>query len=202
MGCAGCDKPVLVRGNGPAIADAVRNLIENAVTYAPVGDEVKVTVDTEGKLSVSDHGPGIPVLDREHAFERFWRGKSSGGEGAGLGLAITREIMRIHEFTVARCASTTMSVAAPSLPSIFKSGPATWKNSENLPSTKLSPPRCVILFAQPAGLVEWRCDSLEVCALQQGDERHRTAFLDVRHHAHCPKTRVRLNNLGRCRQQG
>ena len=46
MGCAGCDKPVLVRGNGPAIADAVRNLIENAVTYAPVGDEVKVTVDT------------------------------------------------------------------------------------------------------------------------------------------------------------
>jgi signal transduction histidine kinase len=129
VGCAGCDKPVLVRGNGPAIADAVRNLIENAVTYAPVGDEVKVTVDTEGKLSVSDHGPGIPVLDREHAFERFWRGKSSGGEGAGLGLAITREIMRIHEFTVARCASTTMSVAAPSLPSIFKSGPATWKNT-------------------------------------------------------------------------
>jgi len=125
-----------------------------------------------------------------------------GGEGAGLGLAITREIMRIHEFTVARCASTTMSVAAPSLPSIFKSGPATWKNSENLPSTKLSPPRCAILFAQPAGLVERRCDSLEVCALQQGDERHRTAFLDVRHHAHCPKTRVRLNNLGRCRQQG
>ena len=201
MGCAGCDKPVLVRGNGPAIADAVRNLIENAVTYAPVGDEVKVTVDTEGKLSVSDHGPGIPVLDREHAFERFWRGKSSGGEGAGLGLAITREIMRIHEFTVARCASTTMSVAAPSLPSISSRDRQPGKTARTC-RRQLSPPRSAILFAQPAGLVEWRCDSLEVCALQQGDERHRTAFLDVRHHAHCPKTRVRLNNLGRCRQQG
>jgi signal transduction histidine kinase len=96
IGCSGCDSPVLIRGNAPAIADAIRNLVENAVTYAPAGDEVSVAVDRKGRLSVADHGPGIPLSDRERAFERFWRGPSPSGQGAGLGLAITREIMRIH----------------------------------------------------------------------------------------------------------
>jgi signal transduction histidine kinase len=96
IGFCGCDEPVLIRGNKPAIADAVRNLVENAVVHAPPGDEITIAVYAEGKLSVSDHGPGIAPADREHVFERFWRGSSRAGTGAGLGLAITREIMRAH----------------------------------------------------------------------------------------------------------
>jgi signal transduction histidine kinase len=96
IGVSGCDEAVLIRGNSPAIADAIRNLVENAVTHAPAGDEVKVEVDSAGRVTVADHGPGVPSDDREHVFDRFWRGKSRGGDGAGLGLAITQEIMRVH----------------------------------------------------------------------------------------------------------
>jgi signal transduction histidine kinase len=96
IGFTGCDEAVFVRGNAPAIADALRNLVENAITHAPPGDEIKVEVDEGGKVSVSDHGPGVADSDRERVFERFWRGKSGNTQGAGLGLAITREIMRIH----------------------------------------------------------------------------------------------------------
>jgi two-component system, OmpR family, sensor histidine kinase TctE len=96
VGFSGCEGAVLIRGNSPAIGDAIRNLIENAVTHAPVGDEIKVMVDEAGRVTVADHGPGVPRDDREHVFDRFWRDKSRTGAGAGLGLAITREIMRVH----------------------------------------------------------------------------------------------------------
>lgn len=95
-----CDKAVLIRGNSPAIADAIRNLVENAVTHAPPGDEIKVEVGEPGQVTVADHGPGVLIEDRERLFDRFWRGKSRGGGGAGLGLAIARGIMRAHGGTV------------------------------------------------------------------------------------------------------
>jgi len=93
---AGAVNPVWVRGNAPAISDALRNLVENAVLYSDSGDEVEIGVAAEGTISVADRGPGIPVAEREHAFDRFWRGKRSGVEGAGLGLSIAREIMMMH----------------------------------------------------------------------------------------------------------
>ena len=92
----GSGGPVWVRGNAYAIADAVRNLLENAVLYSRSGDEVEVGVTADGVVSVADRGPGIPVADREHAFERFWRGRTPGVEGAGLGLSIVRDIMTMH----------------------------------------------------------------------------------------------------------
>ncbi|MFO0480346.1 MAG: sensor histidine kinase, partial [bacterium] len=47
-------------------------------------------------LSVEDNGPGIPEAERERVFERFHRVLGTGTEGAGLGLAIVREIARAH----------------------------------------------------------------------------------------------------------
>ena len=92
----GADYPVLVIGNPGAIADALRNLIENALVHTPPESEVVVEVGPEGTISVQDSGPGIPAEDRPHIFERFWRGKGVRTNGAGLGLAIVMEIVRAH----------------------------------------------------------------------------------------------------------
>jgi two-component system sensor histidine kinase KdpD len=79
----------------------IQNLLENAFLYA--GDGI-VTIGAQGwndgvRLWVEDHGPGIPASEHEAVFEKFYRGRSSGGRapsGTGLGLAIAREIVRSH----------------------------------------------------------------------------------------------------------
>ncbi len=91
---------VHVRGNTHAIADAVRNLIENAVVHSPRGAEVTVSVEQDGSVSVADCGPGIEVNDRDNIYERFWRGKRAPSQGAGLGLAIVLEIVKAHRGTI------------------------------------------------------------------------------------------------------
>ncbi|HMA72488.1 MAG TPA: HAMP domain-containing sensor histidine kinase [Xanthobacteraceae bacterium] len=94
------DFPVTVKGNRYAIGDAIRNLVENAVTHSPPEDEVIVTTKVDRTVSVTDHGPGISPEHRKHVFERFWRGSGAGSPGAGLGLAIAMEIMRAHHGTI------------------------------------------------------------------------------------------------------
>jgi signal transduction histidine kinase len=88
--------PVWVRGNAPALKDALRNLIENAVFHTRTGTEVTVAVSPSGTVSVADRGPGIPASDIAHIFKRFWRGRGVSRTGAGLGLAIVAEIVRAH----------------------------------------------------------------------------------------------------------
>ena len=85
--------PVFVRGNTRAVVAAVSNLIENALNHSPPGGAVKIRVTATPSIEVLDSGPGVPQHMREKIFERFWRGESS-KEGAGLGLAIVRRIMR------------------------------------------------------------------------------------------------------------
>jgi signal transduction histidine kinase len=85
--------PVYVRGNNSAVVAAVSNLIENALNHSPPGGAVKIRVTSTPSIEVLDSGPGVPLHMREKIFERFWRGESS-REGAGLGLAIVRRIMR------------------------------------------------------------------------------------------------------------
>lgn len=87
---------VEVKGNRHAIEDALRNLIENALAHSPEQAEISVRVDRSGSLIVSDQGPGVAVEDHERIFERFWRGSGAKATGAGLGLAIVREIMKAH----------------------------------------------------------------------------------------------------------
>ena len=99
-GCTlGFDQParqVWIQGNAAAISDAIRNLIENAVAYAPAESEVTIAVSEDGSVTVSDKGPGVPVENRKQIFERFWRGLDSQREtaGSGLGLAIVAEVAR------------------------------------------------------------------------------------------------------------
>jgi signal transduction histidine kinase len=85
--------PVFVRGNTHAVVAALSNLIENALNHSPPGGAVKIRVTATPSIEVLDSGPGVPPHMREKIFERFWRGETS-REGAGLGLAIVRRIMR------------------------------------------------------------------------------------------------------------
>lgn len=79
------------------VAHILDNLIENAIRYTPPGTTVTVETGGSGRTSeliVSDTGPGIPPLDRDRIFERFYRGTDgrSAGPGTGLGLAIVAEL--------------------------------------------------------------------------------------------------------------
>lgn len=87
-------------GAAPAVADhgralqVVSNLLDNAIRVSPEGGAVTVTA-VPGELRVADQGPGIPEADLPRAFERFHlrsRAGNGSSEGAGLGLAIVREL--------------------------------------------------------------------------------------------------------------
>ena len=79
------------------VAEALGNLIDNALRYTPVGGRVVVTVLPGPPLvRVSDSGPGIPPDERRQVFERFVRGRSATGEGSGLGLTIVQDIASLH----------------------------------------------------------------------------------------------------------
>jgi two-component system, OmpR family, sensor kinase len=75
------------------IFEAVRNLVDNALKYAP-GSEVAVSTAVEGDdvvVVVRDRGPGMREQDRVHAFDRFYRGRGVDGvDGSGIGLAIVK----------------------------------------------------------------------------------------------------------------
>lgn len=89
------EKRVPLRGSAPAIATAVRNLIENAVRHSPKHGVVTITVGVEGpSIEVADMGSGIPPDQREAVFTPFWRGADS--PGTGLGLAIVRQMVELH----------------------------------------------------------------------------------------------------------
>ena len=83
-----------LRGDQTALAMAVRNLLENAIRHSPVGGTVALCIDGT-RLCVRDQGPGLSDEALAHAFDRFWRADRN-GEGAGLGLAIVREVMHAH----------------------------------------------------------------------------------------------------------
>jgi two-component system OmpR family sensor kinase/two-component system sensor histidine kinase QseC len=92
----------VVRGDREALRILVRNLVDNAVRYSPAGGHVEVRI-TEGAgdaagavLQVDDSGPGIPVAERERAFDRFHRRAATAQEGCGLGLAIVQAIAQRH----------------------------------------------------------------------------------------------------------
>lgn len=89
----------------------VRNLIENAIKYAPDGGEVKVTIvraPTHLHLIIEDNGIGVPEPERENIFNRFYRLPNAAVQGSGLGLAIVRRILDILEANITLTESTVL----------------------------------------------------------------------------------------------
>ncbi|HEX6756229.1 MAG TPA: HAMP domain-containing sensor histidine kinase [Mycobacteriales bacterium] len=86
------------------LARALINLVDNAVRHASTAVEVSVGAGADGAvLTVTDDGKGIPAAERDRVFDRFTRldeGRDRESGGAGLGLAIVRELVRAHGGTV------------------------------------------------------------------------------------------------------
>lgn len=95
---------VCVRGQRQLLAQAVANLLDNAVKHTPAGGRVQVRVEEQGDavaLIVADSGPGIPEADCKRALERFVRLEPArSGPGAGLGLSLVAAVARLHDATI------------------------------------------------------------------------------------------------------
>jgi signal transduction histidine kinase len=90
-------------GDGDRLAQVFSNLVDNALTHTPPGGQVMIQAtqaDGMAQVAVSDTGPGIPEDDLSRVFERFYqvdKSRARGGrQGAGLGLAISKEIVEAH----------------------------------------------------------------------------------------------------------
>jgi len=99
---------ILINGDRRRLARVVANLIDNTRIHGDGKPEVAIrVVDPPGRpvtkvqISVADHGPGVPQAERTLIFERFARGgvagRRAGNDGAGLGLSLVDEHVRMHE---------------------------------------------------------------------------------------------------------
>jgi signal transduction histidine kinase len=94
-------RELTVRGNREFLAQALANLLDNAVKYTPAGGAIMLRVrrrsSGEVEFSVTDTGPGVPDEDRERVIQRFVRLENSRNEpGAGLGLSLVAAVAEAH----------------------------------------------------------------------------------------------------------
>lgn len=96
--------PAILRGNQQLLAQALVNLVENALKYVPPQGRVAVSVQLENDeivLRVADNGPGIPAEDRQRVLQPFVRLERDRQQiGSGLGLSLVAAVMRLHRAEV------------------------------------------------------------------------------------------------------
>lgn len=92
-----------VRGNEQLLAQAVSNLLDNAIKYTPEGGRITLLLEGAGpgqsaRVTVADNGPGIPADMREKVLERFVRlDAARASPGNGLGLSLVEAVARLHD---------------------------------------------------------------------------------------------------------
>jgi signal transduction histidine kinase len=96
------ERGLMIEGNQPFLAQALANIIDNAIKYTPGGGAVKLRArrrsSGEIEFSVTDTGPGVPEEDRERVTQRFVRLDNSRTEaGSGLGLSLVAVVMEAHD---------------------------------------------------------------------------------------------------------
>jgi signal transduction histidine kinase len=92
--------PATVHGDPKLLFHAFSNLIGNAVKYSPPGSPIEVTAAQQAdclEVQVRDSGIGIPARDREHLFERYFRGSNATSiAGTGVGLHLVAMVVALH----------------------------------------------------------------------------------------------------------
>jgi signal transduction histidine kinase len=92
-------RPVTAQADPERIGQVVVNLLSNAVKHTRRGERVSISLRRRGPfgiIEVSDSGRGISEADLPKVFERFYRGHRPQGRGAGIGLAVVRELTEAH----------------------------------------------------------------------------------------------------------
>ncbi len=94
-----------VMGHDNRLGQVVANLLTNAISFAPAGSQISVTLLNDGdtvEFSITDEGPGIPPDNLEKIFDRFYtdRPEASFGKNSGLGLSISRQIIEAYRGTI------------------------------------------------------------------------------------------------------
>ncbi len=93
------DPVVTYSGDPILIQNAVRNMVDNALKYAPAESvvEIEVSQGAQAQISVRDQGPGFPPSEIDTLTRRFERGKNAAGTiGSGLGLTIVQDVAKAH----------------------------------------------------------------------------------------------------------
>ena len=89
-------EPISVQGDPRLLRRMIRNLLQNARQHGAPPIEIRVrSVGEKAEVRVCDHGAGVPDAERERVFEPFYR-RAGASVGAGLGLALVRQIARRH----------------------------------------------------------------------------------------------------------
>lgn len=98
-------EPRQVRGDRDLLFEAVANVLDNAIKFAPRNSRIDLAVidGPEGPIvRVRDRGPGIPLEERQQVLKRFYRSdKSRTLPGSGLGLGVVSAVMALHRFRIA-----------------------------------------------------------------------------------------------------
>lgn len=96
--------PQRIEGDRDLLIEALANLVDNAVKFAPNGGYVQLSLRAEGHeaiLRVEDNGPGIPTEERNAVMRRFYRSQQTRHlQGTGLGLSIVEAIAKLHGITL------------------------------------------------------------------------------------------------------
>ncbi|KAK0331988.1 hypothetical protein LTR94_026704, partial [Friedmanniomyces endolithicus] len=157
------EKGLMIEGNQPFLAQALANIIDNAIKYTPAGGAVKLRArrrsSGEIEYSVTDTGPGVPEADRERVVQRFVRLDNSRTEaGSGLGLSLVTAVAEAHGGRV-----------------VLDEGPGAYQGSgPGLRAMTVSSPAPLFERLVPAGPIinEAACervrDSLQAAAEQEG----------------------------------
>ena len=113
---------IMLAGDADKLARAFDNLIRNAVNYSYAGTEISLYAQTEAdmvKIMIKNSGKTIPPDKLSHIFEQFYRAdaaRSSATGGAGLGLAIAKEIVELHGGTITAASANECTIFIVTLP--------------------------------------------------------------------------------------
>lgn len=92
-----CDNNIMARHDGKWTAEALGNVLDNAVKYTPAGGSIRISVrpwQFYTRVDITDTGMGIPEEQCNQVFKRFWRSETAAAqEGVGLGLYLAQEII-------------------------------------------------------------------------------------------------------------
>jgi signal transduction histidine kinase len=119
---------VEVFGDRELLAQALTNLLDNAVKYTPAGGKVVVTLertDDTARIRVADSGPGVPAEDRERVLQRFMRlDQARSLPGNGLGLALVKAVTMQHHGRLALGDNAPGLVVTIEIPALVRSAAA------------------------------------------------------------------------------